>query len=89
MNNNNANNAICNEMKVLLTGGAGYIGSHVAVELLNVGHEIVIADDLSNSSETVLQGIREITGKDFPFYNIDISRRELLDTVFERENIDA
>lgn len=85
MNNNNANNAICNEMKVLLTGGAGYIGSHVAVELLNAGHEIVIADDLSNSSETVLQGIREITGKDFPFYNIDISRRELLDTVFERE----
>lgn len=88
MNNNNANDAICNEMKVLLTGGAGYIGSHVAVELLNVGHEIVIADDLSNSSETVLQGIREITGKDFTFYNIDISRRELLDTVFERENID-
>ena len=58
--------------KILLTGGAGYIGSHVAVALLESGFDIVIADNLSNSSEKSLSGIRKITGRDFTFYNIDV-----------------
>ena len=55
--------------KVLLCGGAGYIGSHTAVELLTSGFDVVVVDDLSNSSEKSLERVREITGKDFPFYD--------------------
>ncbi|WP_286073107.1 NAD-dependent epimerase/dehydratase family protein, partial [Faecalibaculum rodentium] len=51
-------------MKILVTGGAGYIGSHTAVELLNSGHEVIVADNLSNSSEKALDRVKEITGKD-------------------------
>ena len=76
-------------MKVLLTGGAGYIGSHTAVELLNKGIEIVIIDDFSNSNEKVLKAIKEITGKDFKFYEIDYKDREKLEKVFEENKIDA
>nr|WP_298876748.1 UDP-glucose 4-epimerase GalE [uncultured Mogibacterium sp.] len=82
-------NSIIDKKKVLLTGGAGYIGSHVAVELLESGFDIVIADDFSNSSADTLAGIREITGKGFPFYNIDICDEERLADLFEREHIDA
>lgn len=74
--------------KVLLTGGAGYIGSHVAVELIESGYDIVIADNLSNSSAASLAGIREISGKGFSFYNIDICDEELLADLFEREQVD-
>jgi len=76
-------------MSVLLTGGAGYIGSHTAVELLNRGRDIVIIDDFSNSNEKVLEAIRTITGKDFKFYQIDYKDREKLEKVFEENNIDS
>ena len=76
-------------MAVLLTGGAGYIGSHTAVELLNKGREIVIVDDFSNSNENVLDSIKKITGKDFKFYKIDYKERRELEKVFEENKIDA
>ena len=76
-------------MSILLTGGAGYIGSHTAVELLNKGKELVIIDDFSNSNEKALDSIREITGKDFKFYEMDYADREKLEKVFEENKIDA
>ena len=76
-------------MAVLVTGGAGYIGSHTAVELLNQGRDIVIIDDFSNSKPEVLENIRKITGKDFKFYQIDYSDRKALENVFEENNIDS
>ena len=65
-------------MKVLLAGGAGYIGSHTAIEIAKLGHEIVIADDFSNSKPEALNRIRTIIGSDFPFYEIDIADKEKL-----------
>ena len=76
-------------MSILLTGGAGYIGSHTAVELLNKGKDLVIIDDFSNSNEKALDSIREITGKDFKFYKMDYKDREKLEKVFEENRIDA
>ena len=70
-------------MKILLTGGLGFIGSHTAVELLEGGHEVVIVDNLSNSKIEVLDKIKQITGKDVIFYQIDICDREKLEKVFE------
>ena len=57
--------------KVLVTGGTGYIGSHTVVELLNAGREVIIIDNFSNSKPEVLEKIKQITGKDVKFYNID------------------
>jgi len=74
-------------MKILLTGGLGFIGSHTAVELLEGGHEVVIADNLSNSKIEVLDKIKQITGKEASFYKIDICDMEALENVFE-ENKD-
>ena len=76
-------------MKILLTGGAGYIGSHTAIELLKQGNEIVIIDDFSNSSSKALDAIKKITGKDFKFYEVDYKDREKLEKVFEENKIDA
>ena len=76
-------------MSILVTGGAGYIGSHTAVELLNEGREIVIIDNFSNSKPEVLEKIKEITKKDFKFYEIDYANREQLEKVFEENKIDA
>ena len=76
-------------MSILVTGGAGYIGSHTVVELLNMGKDVVIVDNLSNSSILVLDRIKEITGKRSEFYQIDISNKELLRNVFEKEKIEA
>lgn len=59
-------------MSILVTGGAGYIGSHTVIELLNTGREVVIVDDFSNSKPEVLDSIKKITGKDFKFYEIII-----------------
>ena len=76
-------------MTVLLTGGAGYIGSHSAVELLAAGHEAVIADDLSNASEKAVARIEQISGKSVRFYRIDINDRSALRRVFAENRIDA
>ena len=76
-------------MAILLPGGAGFIGSHTAVELLNAGRDIVIIDNFSNSKPEVLDKIREITGKDFKFYEMDYANREKLEKVFEENNIDS
>ena len=76
-------------MAILLPGGAGYIGSHTAVELLNEGKEIIIVDNFSNSNPSVLESIRKITGKDFKFYELDYLNREVLEKVFEENKIDA
>lgn len=76
-------------MKVLLTGGAGFIGSHTAVELLDAGFDIVIADDLSNSSEVVIDRIKQITGRDFPFYKVDVANEAELEQVFKENHLDA
>jgi len=76
-------------MKVLLTGGAGYIGSHTAVELLNGGHEVVVVDNLSNSSVTAIHRVERLTNKTIQFYEQDILDRPGLNEVFDKENIDA
>ena len=76
-------------MKILVTGGTGYIGSHTCVELLNAGYEIVVLDNLSNSKIEVVDKIKKITGKDFKFYEQDLCDEEKLDTLFKNENIDA
>ena len=75
-------------MAVLLPGGAGYIGSHTAVELLNSGKEIVIIDNFSNSKAEVLEKIKKITGKDFKFYEMDYRDKEKLEKVFTENNIE-
>ena len=76
-------------MAILLPGGAGYIGAHTAVELLNSGKEIVIIDNFSNSKKEVLESIKQITGKDFKFYEMDYRDRQKLEKVFEENKIEA
>lgn len=76
-------------MAILVTGGAGFIGSHTCVELLNEGHEVVIVDNLYNSQKEVLERIRELTGKEPAFYEVDIRDRDALDAVFKKEKIDS
>ena len=76
-------------MAVLVTGGAGYIGSHVSVELLEAGKNIVIIDNFSNSSPEVLDKIKEITGKDFKFYELNMLDEEKMEQVFKENDIDS
>ena len=76
-------------MAILLPGGAGYIGSHTAVELLNKGKELVIIDNFSNSKPEVLDKIRKITGKDFKFYEMDYMDKSALEVVFQENKIEA
>ncbi len=76
-------------MAILLPGGAGYIGSHTAIELLNSGKEIIVVDNFSNSKPEVLDKIKQITGKDFKFYELDCLDRKALEKVFEENNIEA
>ncbi|MEX2461030.1 MAG: UDP-glucose 4-epimerase GalE [Paenibacillaceae bacterium] len=76
-------------MAILVTGGAGYIGSHTCVELLNAGYEIVVVDNLSNSSLEALKRVRELTGKVFKFYIMDLLDQNELDQVFARHSIEA
>ena len=76
-------------MAILVTGGAGYIGSHTCVELLNAGYEVVVADNLSNSSKEALDRVEEITGKKVTFYEVDILDREGLCHIFETEKIES
>lgn len=78
-----------NNYRVLLTGGCGYIGSHTAVELMRSGHEVVIADNLVNSSKSVVPRIEELGGKKVSFYNIDVCDKAALSHLFDGEHIDA
>ena len=76
-------------MKVLVTGGTGYIGSHTVVELLNNGYEVVVVDDFSNSKPIVIDNIKKITGKDFKFYKLNVCSKRKLREVFKENKIDA
>lgn len=76
-------------MAILVTGGAGFIGSHTAVELLNSGKEIVMIDDFSNSKMEAVENVKKITGKDFKFYEMNYLDREKLEKVFEENKIDS
>lgn len=76
-------------MSILVTGGAGYIGSHTVLELLEQGKEVVVVDNLSNSSQESLKRVESITGKSVSFYEIDIIDKKALNKVFESHNIES
>ena len=76
-------------MSILVTGGAGYIGSHTCVELLNAGYEVVVVDNLVNSSRESLKRVEEITGKSLRFYEVDLLNKNALTKVFNENKIDA
>lgn len=76
-------------MAILVTGGAGYIGSHTVVELQNAGYDVVVMDNLSNSSEKSLKRVEQITGKPVKFYKADILDREATEEIFAKESIDS
>ena len=76
-------------MKILVTGGCGFIGSHTCCELLDNNYEVVVIDNLSNSKEDVIDKIKKITKKDFKFYKGDLCDKELVDKIFKEENIAA
>ena len=76
-------------MKILVTGGTGYIGSHTIVELQNAGHSVVVVDNLSNSSEKSLKRVAEITGQDVDFHCIDIRDFNALDSILGKYKFDC
>ena len=76
-------------MSILVTGGAGFIGSHTCVELLNAGYDVVVADNLYNASEKSLERVKKITGKDLKFYKADIRDKEAMNEIFEKEEIES
>lgn len=76
-------------MNILVTGGCGYIGSHTCVELLNSNHSVIIADNFSNSKPEVLAKIKQITGKDLVFYEIDVTQKESVEAIFLENHIDG
>ena len=76
-------------MAILVTGGAGFIGSHTVVELQNAGYDVVVLDNLSNASEKSLKRVEQITGKPVKFYKADILDREALNKIFDQEQIDS
>lgn len=76
-------------MRILVTGGAGYIGSHTCVELLNEGYDVVVVDNLYNANKKALDRVEEITGKKVTFYETDICDKEGMDAIFDKEEVDA
>lgn len=76
-------------MAVLVTGGAGFIGSHTCIELLEAGYEVVVVDNLCNSSEESLKRVEKITGKKVSFYEADLLDREAMENIFDKENIES
>ncbi len=76
-------------MHILVTGGAGYIGSHACLELMNAGYQITVVDNLSNSKETSLQRVQELTGKSLDFHKVDLTDRPALEAVFKKTRFDA
>jgi len=76
-------------MKILVTGGAGYIGSHTCIELLQAGYEVVVVDNLINSKEESLKRVQELTGKTLAFHKVDLLNKRELDDVFHKSSIDA
>ena len=76
-------------MQILVTGGAGYIGSHTCVELLGAGHDVVVVDNLSNSSPRALERIHQISGREVIFRELDLNDRLGLDAVFAEFEFDA
>ena len=76
-------------MSILVTGGAGFIGSHTCVELLNAGYEVVVVDNLYNASEKAVERVKEITGKSLTFYKADIRDKKALDEIFDKEEVEA
>ena len=76
-------------MRILVTGGAGYIGSHTCLELLQAGYEVIVVDNLSNSSEESLERVQRLTGKRLEFHKVDLLDKEGLDAIFEKSQLDA
>ncbi|MBR2460380.1 MAG: UDP-glucose 4-epimerase GalE [Clostridia bacterium] len=76
-------------MAILLTGGAGYIGSHTCIELTKEGYDVIIVDDFSNSSPKVMERVKEITGKDIPLYRADVADKEALSRIFAENDIET
>ena len=76
-------------MNVLLAGGAGYIGSHTCVELINAGHDVVIADNFSNSCPVAVERVEELTGRKIPLYEADVCNRDAVEKIFSENKIDA
>lgn len=76
-------------MNILVTGGAGYIGSHTCVALLEAGHAVIVVDNLCNSKEDTIDKIKDITNKDISFYRIDVTNEEKVDTIFKNNEIDG
>ena len=76
-------------MKLLVTGGLGYIGSHTCIELINAGYEVVVIDNLSNSSLESLKRLESLVGNKIPFYNVDIRNKVDLEGIFDEHVIDG
>ena len=76
-------------MHILVTGGAGYIGSHTVIELLNAGHSVAVVDNLVNSSRLAMQRVEKITGRQIPFYETDIRVRDGLRKIFAENSFDC
>ena len=76
-------------MKILVTGGVGYIGSHTCIELIKAGYEVVVVDNLCNSSLESLKRVEKLTDSDIPFHKVDVRDKQALTHVFEQYSIDG